>query len=253
MDQRTDFLALAAAAAAPVHALFLNLPTGLCIKVCQLGRRGEERDGQGVEDRILVGREGGAALAGCAARWRSRWYMSGDDFAHAASSPAAPCPNSLLSPPTSLMLSPRRLALCVAVCHVCVQRASGRVTHEGGVEGKGAPRVVNMMSGQLSKAGAPGNCCSAAVCTAGPDSYDVWHRQRLGCLFSLHVVICWLAELGFAVPTRPQGRPPVMSQHTDEMQAACRSTMHRLSCDTAAMRRPHHTSRGLQQRDISNQ
>lgn len=35
----------------------------------------------------------------------------------------------------------------------CLQRARDREGHEGGVQGKGAARVVSMMLGQLSKAG----------------------------------------------------------------------------------------------------
>ena len=39
---------------------------------------------------------------------------------------------------------------------LCAARAAARVDHEGGVQGKGAPRVVNMMQSQMNKAGGSG-------------------------------------------------------------------------------------------------
>lgn len=38
---------------------------------------------------------------------------------------------------------------------VCASRAAARVDHEGGVQGPTAPRVVQMMHSQLTKAGPP--------------------------------------------------------------------------------------------------
>lgn len=52
-----------------------------------------------------------------------------------------------------------------AACHclvlglpqaLCLERAAGRKGHEGGVEGKGAARVVGQMAAQLKKAGERG-------------------------------------------------------------------------------------------------
>ena len=39
--------------------------------------------------------------------------------------------------------------------HVCAQRASQRVDHEGGVDGSGAKEIVLSMAGQMARAGAP--------------------------------------------------------------------------------------------------
>lgn len=59
---------------------------------------------------------------------------------------------------------PRQKFVCLRQAHavvlglpakLCASRAAARVDHEGGVQGPTAPRVVQMMHSQLTKAGPP--------------------------------------------------------------------------------------------------